>query len=365
MRPRELAGETGRLLRARPVQTVLVASLAAAMVVAVLMTVGRAVVLEQSVLARTETPEGRTIVITDTGPGQLIQIQIVRALARLEPVERVVALTTPVDAVNLHLGAGSAPIPVWGLSGDVLDVAELRSGRQPRPGEALISDTAGSAVGIAGPVGALLLPDGRELPIVGTYEARPPFDEMDAGAVWRLPEQPESLRQMRIVATSVRQIEPIIAAAVSLFDQAFADDLQIERAAALAELQRVLAGDVSRFGRQLVVGVLVAGMVLVALVVFAEVLTRRKDLGRQRALGARRSTVITLLAARTAVAASLGSAVGLVAGLAYLVASTGELPRPSFAAGLVILAILAPALASTVPAWWAAQRDPALELRTP
>jgi len=95
------------------------------------------------------------------------------------------------------------------------------------------------------------------------------------------------------------------------------------------------------------------------------VLSRRKDLGRQRALGARRSTVIALVAARTGAATTLGSAMGLVAGLAYLAISAGELPQPSFSAGLFILAILAPSLASVLPAWWAAQRDPVLELRTP
>jgi putative ABC transport system permease protein len=102
----------------------------------------------------------------------------------------------------------------------------------------------------------------------------------------------------------------------------------------------------------------------VALVLFAEVLTRRKDLGRQRALGARRSTVIMLLASRTAAAAGIGSILGLVVGLAYL-ASIDELPTLRFILGLAFLSILAPTLASVVPARWAAQRDPVLELRTP
>lgn len=365
MRVEEIAAETRRLMLARPIHTVVVAGLAAAMVVAVLMTVGRAVVLEQAVEARTDTPGGRTILITDTSPEGLILPEMVRTLARMEGVERVVAFASPLDAINVALGEGSNPIPVWGVSGDVRDVALLRSGRLPEPGEVLLSEAASAQAGIGGPVGALVLSDRRELPIVGTYTARLPFSETATGALWRLPEHPDGLRQLRIVAANVRQIDPVTLAAMSLFDPADADDLRVERAAVLAELQRLLDGDISSVGRELVAGVLLAGMLLVALVVLAEVLSRRKDLGRQRALGARSSTVIVLLATRTGAAATIGATIGLVAGLVYLALTTGELPRPAFGTGLFILAILSPLLASIAPAWWVAQRDPVLELRTP
>lgn len=365
MRGEEVGGEALRLLLARPLQTALVASLGGAVVVAVLMTVGRTVVLEQSIQARIETPEGRSIVIVDTGREGLVRPEIVSALTRMVSVERVVAFSAPSDGVNYHLGVGSNPIPVWGVSGDIRDVAELRSGRLPGPGEALVSETALAEVGLSGPVGALVLSYGHELPVVGTYDARSPFNETAAGAVWSLPEDRDDLARLQIVAGSVRQIDQITVAAVGLFDRASAGDLRVERAAELAEFQRLLAGDISRFGRELVAGVVVGGMLVVALVVLAEVLSRRKDLGRQRALGARRSTVILLLAARTGAAAGIGTIVGLTIGLSYLAFRAGELPRPSFSAGLVVLAILSPALASVAPAWWAAQRDPALELRKP
>lgn len=365
MRVSEIGGETRRLLRARPISTAFVAFLAASMVVAVLMTVGRTVVLEQAVYARTETPEGRTIAIIDTGSSGLIRPEIVRILARMDGVERVVATTTPVDGVNLHLDEGGTRFPVWGVSGNIEDLALLRTGRLPEPGEVLVSETALALMGIGGPFGAVRLPDGQELPIVGTYDARSPFGEMSAGAVHRLPERSDGLRILHIVAVAVRQIDPVTVAAVGLFESAPTDELRVERAAALAELQQMLAGDVSSFGRELIVAVLLAGMLLVALTVLVEVLARRKDLGRQRALGARRSTVIVLLAVRTAAAAAIGSIVGLAAGLVYLSLTTRQLPEPSFSAGLVVLSILTPSLASILPAWWAAQRDPVLELRTP
>lgn len=363
MRLREATGEIRRLLWARPVQTALVACLAAAVIVAVLLTVGRAVVLEQTVEARTETPEGRTIVITDTSSGGLVRPEIVRAIAQIDGVERVVAFTTPVDGFNAHVGVGSTRIPVWGVSGDIASVATLVSGRLPGPGEALISETARRSIGIGGPYGALLLSDGDDISIVGTYAARPPFDQMASGAI--RPEHSAQLRRMQIVVTSVRQIEPITQAAIALFDRMTTADLRVERSVALAELQRLLSGDISRFGRELIIAVLLAAMLLVALVVLAEVLSRRKDLGRQRALGARRSTVILLLAGRTGVSAAIGACAGLAGGLAFLIASTGEVPQLSFVVGLFILAVLAPSLAAAAPGWWAAQRDPVLELRTP
>lgn len=363
MRTREAAGEIRRLLLARPIQTVLVAGLAGAVVVAVLLTVGRAVVLEQTIEARTETPEGRTIVITDLSPGGLIRPEMLRAVSRLDHVERAVAVSTPVDAVNAHIGIGSNRVPLWGVTGDVRSVATLTSGRLPREGEVLISEAARHEVGFGGPFGALLLPDGQDASVVGTFEARPPFDQMAAGAI--RPTRSDQLRKMYIVVDSVQLIEPMTMAVVGMFDRAASADLRVERSAALADLQRVLTDDVNRFGRELIVAVLLAAMVLVGLVVLAEVLSRRKDLGRQRALGARQSTVVYLLAVRTGTAAAMGACVGLMAGLAVLAASTGELPRPSFSAGLAILAVLGPALAAAVPALWAAQRDPVLELRTP
>jgi putative ABC transport system permease protein len=188
---------------------------------------------------------------------------------------------------------------------------------------------------------------------------------MSAGAVHRLPEPSDGLRNLHIVATAVRQIDPVTVAAVGLFEFASTDELRVERAAALAELQRLLAGDVSSFGRELIIAVLLGGMLLVGLAVLVEVLARRRDLGRQRVLGAQRSTVIMLLAVRTGAAAAMGSSVGLATGLAYLSLTTREVPEPSFSAGLVVLSILTPSLASIVPAWWAALRDPVLELRTP
>lgn len=364
MRASEVGGETLRLLSARRIQTLVVMGLAASMVLAVLMTVGRAVVLEQAVQARTGTPEGRTIVVTDTSASGLIRPEIVRALARVGGIERVVASTTPVDAVNLHLGVGSDAIPVWGVNGNIRDVATLRSGRWPEPGEALVSEEALQAVGMAGPAGALLRRDGQEIPIVGTYDARSPFMEIEAGAVQRLGEDEDGLRRLHIVAVDVRDIDPITVVAISLFDRSSAGELRVERSTALIELQELLAGDISSFRRELVGGVLLAGMFLVGMVLLAEVLSRRRDLGRQRALGARRSTVILLLVARTGFAAALGSTIGLVSGLSYVALTTGELPAPSFVTGLFALSILAPVLGSIVPALWAAQRDPVLELRT-
>ncbi len=364
MRLAEASGEVRRLLTARLVQTVLVGALAAAMVLSVLLTVGRTIALEQIVQARTETSEARTVLISDTGTEGLIQPETVRILARMDGVSQVIATATPVDGVNFHLGEGSNRIPVWGVVGDLSDVVVLRSGRMPGLGEALVSESALDEVSMASPAGALVLTDGHELPVVGTFEPRPPFGEMEAGAVWMLPTEAQGLRRLYVVAVSVAHIDSVTGAALGLFDSTKLGDLRVERSAAIAELQQLLAGDLSQFGRELVGLVLVAGMLLVALVLFAEVLTRRKDLGRQRALGARRSTVILLLAGRTGASATIGALLGLAGGLLYL-SHLGAMPTASFAAGLVVLAILAPILAAVLPAWWAARRDPVLELRTP
>jgi putative ABC transport system permease protein len=365
VRAREVAGEVTRMLVARPIQTALVAGLAGAMVVVVLATVGRTVALEQTLQERTETPEGRTIVVTDTSDQGHIVPLVVRAVAQLEPVETVMAFTSPVDATNSYLSTRSTPIPLWGVTGDLHDITTLRSGRLPEPGEGIVAAQALSAVSIGDSFGALTLQSGEEVAIVGTFEPLAPFGELAAGAVWRLPESADRLRRLDIVVARVADIDSVVVAVVGLFDPSASRDLRVERVAAIAELQQVLAGDVDRFSNALVTLVLLTVMLLSALAVFVEVLTRRRDLGRQRALGARRSTVTVLLVARTAAAACCGTAAGMTAGLINLHANTDQLPPVAFSAGLAALSILAPSCASALPAWWAARRDPVLELRTP
>src|SRR5690606_39708076 len=117
----------------------------------------------------------------------------------------------------------------------------------------------------------------------------------------------------------------------------------VQSPVALADLQAAVGADLGTFGRTLL-------------------------LGRRRALGATRTTILTLVLARTLLPALLpallGAVIGTAAGL-WIAGQWAATPPRTFTAGTATLAVLA-ALASTLPpATYAAGRDPVRVLRTP
>ncbi len=112
-------------------------------------------------------------------------------------------------------------------------------------------------------------------------------------------------------------------------------------------------------------GVLAAGLLLVALTLIGAVSQRRRDFGRRRALRASRSTVVALVLLQTSAAALVGVAAGGVAGLVLVNRLAGSLPSPGFTFGVVVLTLLTALLAAVPPAVLAAYRDPVRILRVP
>jgi putative ABC transport system permease protein len=142
------------------------------------------------------------------------------------------------------------------------------------------------------------------------------------------------------------------------------EDLSVQSPASLAALQGQVAGDLAVFGRQLLVLVLATGGTLTSVVALADGLLRRSDLGRRRALGASRTTLIALVLIRTSIAAATGvlagSIIGQVTGTRW-----ASSPPTSFAAGTAVLTLLVAVAAAIGPALLAATRDPVQVLRTP
>lgn len=125
-----------------------------------------------------------------------------------------------------------------------------------------------------------------------------------------------------------------------------------------------MIGDLAGYNRSLLLRVLGAGGLLTAIVVLADVLVRRTDLGRRRALGASRGVIVALVTTRTVVAAFLGAALGAIAGI-VLASGYDAIPPRSFVAAVVVLALLTATLSAIPPSIYAAVRDPVRVLRTP
>jgi putative ABC transport system permease protein len=352
-----------RTAAAQRVSSVMVAVLCAAICTVTLLTVGRTAAAEAQVLSRLDTAGSRLLVVTDERDAGLVTPAVIGVLAGLDTVERVVGVDAPFDVVNAVIGDGGTRVPAWRVTGDLAQVATLAAGRWPRPGEALVSARGRHQLGLAAPAGVLTDSTGRQHDVVGSFTARAPFDSFDAGIIIAADGQ-ATARSVQVVVASVQAARVTERLTLTTLAPPDLSEISVQSPAALADLQRAVGGDLGRYGRGILLLTLGGGAFLITVVVLGEVLLRRRDLGRRRALGAPRWGLVTLVVARTITAAIPGAITGTAAGLAVATA-WADRPPAEFTTATAILTILVAAAAAITPALIAAGRDPVGVLRTP
>lgn len=363
MRLSTLAEEATRTATAQRVSSAMVAVLCAAICAVTLLTVGRTASAEEAVLARLDDAGSRLLVITDDGDAGLVTPAVVEVLAGLDTVERVVGVDNPFDVVNGVIGDGGDRVPAWRVAGDLAQTVTLVEGRWPEPGEALVSATGQEQLGLAEPFGVAADTSGTEYPVVGAFTARDPFESFEAGVV--VAADPATVtHSVQVVVASVEAARTTEAVTLTLLSPPDLGQVSIQSPTALADLQRAVGGELGEYGRGILLLTLGGGAFLIAVVVLGEVLLRRRDLGRRRALGAPRWALVGLVVSRTTIAAVPGAVVGTVAGL-VAVTRTGDQTPGDFTVAVAALTVLVAAVASVLPAVLAATRDPVSVLRTP
>lgn len=352
---------------ANKVPTALLCLIVAAMCIMTISTVGRTAAAEAQVADRINSAGARELVLTDKRGADLIGPTLIAMASRLSVTDRAVGIKSPVDVNNTAIGAGGDPVPAWPIVGDIDAVAHLDSGRLPGPGEALVSSTALKKLGLQQPIGSATLADASvpiDYAIVGSFTPREPFTDLSEGLIFGAPEG-STATHLHLVLKDAAQAANAQRAVLGLFGQLpDAESITVRSPLALAQLQDEIVGDLGSFGRSLLYGSLGIGALLVGIVVFADILVRRKDLGRRRALGATRANIIWLMLLRTLIPAILGGVLGMIAGM-VLAAQAGALPPLEFCVGIVVLALVAAGASSLVPATYAAHADPVKVLRTP
>lgn len=367
MKIRMLAREALAAAWASKVPSALVCLICAAMCMMTIATVGRTAAAEEQVAERINSAGARELVITDKNAAGLINGSLINMTAKLSVVDRAVGLQAPVDVINTLIGAGADPVPAWGIIGDLGNVAVLNSGRMPGPGEALVSSTALRDLGLQKPVGAVTLINAQvplDYAVVGSFSAREPFDNLSQGVIINAANA-SSVASLHTILTDSSQAQAAQRTVIGLLGSLpDSEAISVRSPMQMAQLQDEIIGDLGSFGRALLYGSLGIGALLVGIVVFADILVRRKDLGRRRALGASRSTIISLMLLRTLVPAAVGGLIGIVGGL-MIAAQSGAMPPVSFSVGVMLLAMIAAGLSALVPASIAAHSDPVKVLRTP
>lgn len=353
---------------AAKVPSALVLLLVASMCAATVATVGRTAAAQAQLDKRLDEAGSRVLTIADARGQGLLSSTVVDHTAGLSTSERAVGTLIPVDVVNGVIGQGGTRVPAWGVHGDMGAVADLTAGRWPGPGEAIVTDTAMRTLGMDEPVGWVAQASSTVMDdwsVVGSFTPREPFGTYDTGVLYVAPTG-QALDTVQVVLTESSAAQATQTQVLRLIDPPTPDALTLTSPVTLAQLQAEVTGDLNAFGAALLIGVLGGGALLVAIVVLADVLVRRKDLGRRRALGATRATIIILVLGRTLAPALTGAACGLAIGL--LITSrlgTGTTPPTEFLLGTATLALLAAATAAIPPALYAATRDPVRVLRTP
>lgn len=367
MSPLALLREALATTWANKVPSALVCLIVAAMCMMTISTVGRTAAAEAQVAERITSAGARELVLTDKKNAGLIGSSVVAMAAALSVSDRAVGLLSPVDVHNTFIGAGADPVPAWPVIGDLAGVLVLDAGRMPHTGEALVSSGMLRELGMQSAAGSASLANAKlalDYPVVGSFTPREPFADLANGLVLKAPETATAVN-LHVVLTSAEQAAAAQQAMIGLLGPI--DDpasIAVKSPVAMAQLHQEVVGDLGAFGRSLLYGSLGVGALLVGIVVFADILVRRKDLGRRRALGATRSTIVWLMVLRTALPALLGAVSGTVGGM-LLAQRAGSLPPLSFCAGILILALLAAAASALAPAAYAAHSDPVRVLRTP
>lgn len=363
MRVSTALAEAARTARAQRVSSLMVAVLCAAICAVTLLTVGRTAAAEEQLLSRLDHAGSRLLVVTDDRSAGLVTPAVIQVLAGLDTVERVVGVDAPVDVTNSVIGEGAERVPAWRINGELAAAVTLTTGRWPQPGEALVAESAQSRLGFSQPAGAVTDVNGREYPVVGSYIARSPFEQFDAGLVLAGDETTPT-RSVHVVVSHVEAVRVTETLVVHTLAPPDLSEITLQSPTGLADLQRVLGGDLGDYGRGLLLLTLGAGAVLVAVVVLAEVLLRRRDLGRRRALGASQWGLVGLVVARTVVAAVPGALLGAVGG-AVIAVIWAQPPPLEFTCAVTVLTGLVSGIAAIPPAFLAAVRDPVGVLRTP
>lgn len=349
--------------RASPVPSALVLLVVGAMCFAAVVTVGRQAAVEARVAQELAGPAARTLTVTDTGGSGALTGPTVQLATALDGVGAVIARDSPQDAVNGALGPGSTRVAVVELYGTLDAAVTMTEGRLPSAGEVIVPTGLLDRLRLAQPSGFLETPEGEQWAVVGVFTPRAPFDDLATFAVAGGQLRSDTtLQQMRVVADTASDATIVRDATLSLIELD-PTKVRVESPAVLDPARQAVSGQLAGLGRSLLFLILGVGAFFVAVVVLADVLVRRRDLGRRRTLGISRGDLIALVALRTTMPALLGSLLGAVAGQVVLARDTGTVPI-DFALAVAVLATLTAALACLPPATYAATRDPVAVMRT-
>lgn len=349
---------------ASKVPTILIILVTAAMCFTTSATAGRNAALQSQLNSRIADAGAKVITATDTGNDGFLTRTAVDSLAALDTVDTMIVLTSPGTWTNEVFGWGGPTLTGHGvIGGGMASAVTLTSGRWPDAGEAIIADGALSTLRLAAPSGALVDKAQRTYSIVGSFTATGPFADLNDTALYPADEDAVGL-EARLTVSDLSLLTPTERSLRRMLSPTNPSNLKLTSPRTLAGVGIEVGSDVSTAGYETTLVVLVSGALFTGAVSLADVLIRRRDLGRRRTLGITRGDLMALICLRTTSCALVGAALGLLVAQLAGIWLGGRAPLSHSIAAGVLVAVSA--LIATIPAGiLAASRDPASVLRTP
>lgn len=363
LRPRRALREARRSAAAHRGASTVLAIVALAMTVTTFVTAGRAAAAEAEILASVETAGPRLIGVSVLEPHQGVGAAAIERVRQLPNVEWVLGLGAARDVSSTGTGA-RANIAARTLVTALPPLVVVEPGRLPHPGEAIVSPGVAERLQLEHPAGSVR-DGGGVRSIVGQFQASGVIADLER-LVLVAPDEgaPPAATQLYVLADDALHVEHLvreIRAVAGVPDE----QLTIQASDVLLELGNAVSGTIGSFGRQLSIGAIAVGAVLCGLTMTLSMLSRRRDIGRRRALGASRSAIVALALLEAGIPTAIGVALGTVVGTMLVVVTTGALPPVLFAIAAPCLIAVAGVSAAAPPAVLAARQDPMRILRVP
>ena len=358
--------ESVRTAVSQPVASILTLVIIAGMCASVLLTTGKTVGAEESVLGSIDSNGTRSIVVR-AQPGSGLTESVLQRLSGVGGIQWAGAFGPATDVHNAAIKGGTR-VAVRQFFGDS---ASLNIARAPEGvGQvAVASESAMRSLGLTRGGGSVTSDEGVKADIVGTLAVPDYLTFLEPLVI--TPEQghagqaKQPVSVLVVIASRPDLVTPVSRTVQSLLAVDDPKKVQVSTSESLAKLRGLVQGQLGSFGRSLVLAILALSVVLVSTVLYALVMLRRKDFGRRRALGASQGLIVALQLSQVGVVSLCGAIGGTLVALGALAIQHEPLPGMWFSLAIAVLAVAAASVAALFPALVAAGRDPLTELRVP
>ena len=332
----------------------------------VLATTGQSAATRSSVLATIDDLSTTLVVVTDDSGSGALDPGMVAVIDSYSQTQWAFGLGEVLDAKNADLSGRTFGVPLRAVVGELPAAIAPVDGRSPsRPNEAWVGQSAFAELGMASAAGTVTA-NGAFYGVVGTFSAPGPMANLESTILVPTGSQAiDSVRYIYANAENSASAEALAASITQLLPEASREMITVELGTGALVLKDALSARLDRGAQTMLALVLGVGAVLSVVVTHVMVATRRRDIGRRRALGATRSNLVALVLMQNVVCTTIGGLAGCAAGLVAVWSMTRAVPSGQFTAAVLGLSLVSALVGCVVPAVRAAHLEPVRILRVP